>query len=63
MDGTHPSTVSCKKYIQCYEGQLFESYCNNDLVYNPEIGGCDYPANTDCDIPESEDSDGMFLEK
>uniref|UniRef100_T1J8F4 chitinase n=1 Tax=Strigamia maritima TaxID=126957 RepID=T1J8F4_STRMM len=39
----------CKKYWRCVMKQAFEYTCQSDLVYNPNINGCDWPKNVNRD--------------
>jgi len=50
---------SCSAYILCINGEPFDRTCGTGLFFNPIIGSCDFPDNTDCQLPSCPQTPGL----
>ncbi|OXA63162.1 Endochitinase [Folsomia candida] len=48
-DGTYPHPFDCAKFIRCLREVLTEMTCPEPLLYDPNIGACNFPEVVDCD--------------
>merc|ERR1712080_184563 len=47
-DGLFPDPVACNKYYNCGHGIAWSQECAEGLVFDPNLGNCDWPENYDC---------------
>jgi len=45
QSGIFPHPSDCRKYIQCSSGVQFTMTCPNNLMFNPNMGSCDFAVN------------------
>ena len=59
MDGVHlPHEIFCAKFYDCNNGVLAEVDCIPGLIFNPQVGFCDFPGNVECEDVEIPEDDG-----
>lgn len=46
--GTLPDPLNCRSFYNCWDGVGYETPCNEHLLYNQRILGCDWPESADC---------------
>merc|ERR1712212_830058 len=70
-DGLFPNEYDCSTFFNCGHGQAWKQECQAGLVFNPNIGACDWPANYACQAkskttpaPDAEfESEGCYNNK
>ena len=48
----YPHATNCSLYVSCHYGKMTVKECENNLIYNPILGMCDFKQNTKCLICE-----------
>ncbi|XP_078373651.1 chymotrypsin-like elastase family member 3B [Oculina patagonica] len=54
QDGNYKDPHTCFGFIACSGGNTNKMPCPDGLMFNEEKNMCDYPENTECEIPEGE---------